>query len=201
MKILFSAAIALALLSGCSAISAIGDAATPLDVYDLQPAPASQVATRASSREVIVELPSTGGALETDRILIRPTPLQAQYLPDARWSAPTPEFVQTLVLRSLENRGALRYVGRRPVGPGGDFALVAELTDWQIELTEAAPIARVGLTLRLVRESDARILGSRSFAGAAPASSTETLDLVQALDAAAGPMLAEITDWVVAGVR
>lgn len=195
-----------ALLSGCSAISAIGDATTPLDAYELRAPTDEPVAQgRTLRRDLIVELPSTSGALDTDRIMIRPHPLQAQYLPRARWSDTTPVMLQTLMLRSIENTNALRYVGRRPLAGSGDFALISELTDFQAELDEASDTAviRMRLRARIVRESDASIVATRTFSSSADAPSLETLDLVGSFNTAAEPLLRDLTGWVLAslGIR
>jgi len=195
-----------ALLSGCGAISALGDATTPLDAYDLRAPTEGPVAQgRPLQRDLIIEIPSASGALDTDRIMIRPNPLQAQYLPRARWSDTTPVMLQTLMLRSIENANALRYVGRRPLAGAGDFALISELTDFQAELdtqTDTAVI-RLRLVARIVRESDASIVAVRTFSSSAAAPSLETLDLVGSFNAAVEPLLRDLTGWVLAtlGIR
>jgi cholesterol transport system auxiliary component len=189
----------LAMLSGCAAISAVSDAATPLDVYELRP-PTAIVATsrRALQRDVIVELPTTSGALDTDRILIRPNPLQAQYLPDVRWSDTTPVTVQTLMLRSIEATGAVRYVGRTPLGVSGDYAVVTEVVDFQAEVDPTGDTATVRLQLlvRLVREQDASIVTSRTFTATAPAASTETMTVIEAFGVASDQVFAEFATWL-----
>ena len=81
--------------------------------------PVQRITRRAAPRDVIIELPTTSGALATDRIMIRPNRLQAQYLPESRWSEPAPVMVQTLMLRAVEATGAVRYVGREPLGVSG----------------------------------------------------------------------------------
>ncbi|QCO55005.1 hypothetical protein EOK75_03905 [Pseudorhodobacter turbinis] len=192
-----------ALLPGCSAISVLSGAATPLDAYDLN-APASPPQARSTSaRQVVVELPTAPGALATDRILIRPHPLQAAYLPEAKWTEETPTMLQTLMVRSLEDSNAFRFVGRRPLGASGDYALLSELTDFQAETTadgKAATI-RLRLTARLVREDDARVLSSRSFTSSANVASTETLALVEGFNTANQAMLSEVTQWVLASLN
>ncbi len=188
--------LALPALPACGALSALGDATTPLDVYELR-APASlPVATRTLARDLIVEVPTAGGALDTDRMLIRPNALQAQYLPGAGWTDAAPVMVQTLILRSFEATGALRYVGRRPLGAGGDFALVTELTDLQAELAgDSAILTRIALTARLVRESNASVIATRRFAASQPAPSTDTLEVVDALNTAAGVVMTDLVRW------
>lgn len=192
-----AALVTAALLSGCSALSALSGAATPLDAYDLA-APADPVVARSTNaRQFVVEVPTAPGALNTDRILIRPHPLQAAYLPDGKWAEDVPVMLQTLLVRSFEDTNAFRYVGRRPLGASGDYALVTELTDFQ---AEAAPDGRsanirLRLTARLVREDDAAILSTRSFTSTAQVASTETIDLVEGFNTANQLLLADVTKW------
>ncbi|MFV0490345.1 MAG: ABC-type transport auxiliary lipoprotein family protein [Pseudorhodobacter sp.] len=194
-----------ALLPGCAALSALGGGS--LDVYDLAAPADAPVARRTVSRQMVVELPTAPGVLMTDRILIRPRPLQAQYLPDGSWATETPEMMQTLIVRTLENSNAFRYVGRRPLGSYGDYVLVSELTDLQAEVQPEGAgdgaTVRVRLMARLVRESDASVLGSRSFTASVPVATTETIDVVEGLNDATQEMLRQLSSWVLSttGVR
>lgn len=192
------------ILAGCSAISAIGDATTPLDVFELRvpsDLPISQ--GRTLQRDVVIELPTSGGGLATDRIMVRPSPLQAQYLSEVRWSEPTPVMVQTLMLRTLDATQGLRYVGRRPLGASGDFAIVSELVDFQAVLTPENETATVEFRLiaRVVRERDVRIIASRTFSASVPATSSETLALVDAFDTAVAQVMTEFSVWAIASMR
>jgi len=53
----------------------------------------------------------------------------------------------------------------------------------------------VRLTVRLLRESDGQLLGSRTVQTTAPAASTESRDVVTALDQATMAALREVTLW------
>ena len=197
-------ALGLALLTGCGAISAINGATEPLDVYDLRvPADLPVTQGRVLQRDVVIELPTSGGALATDRIMVRPGPLQAQYLADVRWSEPAPVMAQTLMLRTLDATQGLRYVGRRPLGASGDFAIVSELVDFQADLAPDADSATVRITLiaRVVRERDVHIVASRSFTASAPAASTETPVLVEAFNTVMGQVMTEFAPWAMTAVR
>ncbi|MDO9638031.1 MAG: ABC-type transport auxiliary lipoprotein family protein [Pseudotabrizicola sp.] len=189
---------ATAFLSGCAAISALSGAATPLESYDLQAPADGPVARSSLARQLVVEVPSAPGGLMTDRIMIRPRPLQAQYLTDGQWSAETPEMMQTLIVRTLEDSNGLRYVGRRPLGSFGDYVLISELTDMQAEAAPAGQGAniRVRLTARLVRESDASVLSTRTFNVTYPVASTDTIVLVEGFNAATQIMLKDLSGWV-----
>ncbi len=192
------AALALPLLAACGALGALGEATAPVSVYDLR-APANAPVAQGSplARDVIVERPTTSGVLETNRIMIRPDPLQAQYLPDVRWGDDVTVMLQTLMMRTLENTGGLRYVGRRPLGGSGDFAIVTELVDFHAELTGLGETAQVTarMTSRIVRERDASIVASRTFTATAAAASTATPVIVEAFDRATGQLLIDFADW------
>lgn len=187
----------LPLLAGCGALSALSDATEPLAVFELRPPEGLPVARRVQARDVIIELPTTSGALETDRIMIRPGPLEAQYLPDVRWGEAAPVMVQTLMLRALDATRAFQYVGRRPLGPSGDYAIVTEITEFHADLSPDGESAEVviGMISRIVREDGVRIIATRSFSAREYAASLEDADLVAAFDAATGRVLSEFTTW------
>ena len=185
------------LLSGCAAITSISDATTTLQAYGLRaPADAPEVGGNLR-RDLVIEPPTADGALDTDRILIRPDPFEVAYLPNARWTDTAPVMLQNLMLRSFEDTGALRYVGRRPLGGSSDYLLVSKLTDFQAELGPdgEAVTARVRLTAHLVRGRDAQILGSRTIQTTAPATSTEPASVVAGLNGATSAALQDLTIW------
>ena len=184
-------------LAGCSALSSLTDATTPLEAFELR-APADPIRVGGSvRRDLVIETPTAGGALDTDRIMIRPGPFQAQYLPGARWTDTAPVMLQNLMLRAFEDTNALRYVGRRPLGGTGDYVLISDLTDFQAELdpTGQGVTTRLRMTVRLVRESDASVIGSRTIQTTAQAASTDTLAIVQGFDQATGMALQDLTAW------
>lgn len=194
----------LALLSGCGTLSALSDATTPLDAFELR-APDMPQASQSIARALSIEPPTTSGALDVDRILIRPNALQSLYMPGVRWSDKAPLMYQTVMLRAFEDTNALAFVGRRPLGGTGDFALLSEITDFQAELSEdrRSAVTRIRLVARMVRESDARVLSRRSFQAVAPAASTDVLDVVKAFNSASDEVLTDLVRWGlgVIGVR
>lgn len=191
-------AVALSLLSGCAAL--LGGVAAPLDAFELRAPPVAQAA-RATGRSLVIELPEASGALNTDRIMIRPNPLQAQYLPGARWTEAAPVMVQTMLLRAFQDSSALRYVGRRPLGGLGDVVLVSDLTDLQAEIgADGAAVARMRLTARFVRESDAEVLSTRNFEAVVPLASLETIDVVHGLDIASNAVIRDMVAWVLSQI-
>ncbi|MEM6608057.1 MAG: ABC-type transport auxiliary lipoprotein family protein [Pseudomonadota bacterium] len=182
-------------LAGCSLLPG-GNA---LEIYELRAPEGLPSTDRPIAREVIVELPGATGTLETDRILIRPDALQAQYLRGARWGEETPVMVQSLMLRSLQETGGLTFVGRRPLGSGGDIAIVSDILDFAAERSAGGGIiVRLRLEVRLIRERDASVAAGRTFVAEVPAIGDGNEDIVAAFDAAADDLFTEFTLWTMA---
>jgi len=185
------------MLGGCAAITSISDATRPLEAYELR-APSDPLGVQGSlQRHLVIETPVASGALDTDRIMIRPGPLQTAYLPGARWVDTAPVMMQTILVRSLNDTNALRYVGRRPLSGSADYVLISELTDFQAEqeVEGDAVTVRFRLTARLVRDADATILGSRTVQSTATVPSTDVTDIVAGLNATTTTALRELTIW------
>ncbi|MEB3418717.1 ABC-type transport auxiliary lipoprotein family protein [Salipiger marinus] len=188
----------LSALPGCGALTAVSKASEPLDTYTLSPL-TSGPPLRGGEGHLVVELPTSGGELATDRILMKVSARQAEYLPEARWSEPAPAMMQTLLLTGLLYRGGLRLVSRAGAGLMPDFTLMTELLALQAELPGPVPGSariHVAVQLTLIRESDRAIAGTRRIDSMRTAPSDSTAALIAGLDEAMQMVLAEAVDWV-----
>ena len=193
--------LALVALSGCGAIKSLSDASAQMDAYTLSPATGSAPVS-GGSRHLVVELPTAAGAIATDRILIKPIPYQAQYLPDGRWSEPAPALVQTLLLASFQNLGGFRLVGRDGAGLLPDYTLMTELQAFQAEPSGPdAVTVKVEAMMTVIRESDRRIVAARRFAASVAVSGDKTPDIVAGFDRALQTVLQEAVGWTNAQAR
>lgn len=189
--------IAASSLAGCGALSSLAKAGAELDAYTLSPAVGSGAPVKGRGH-LIVELPTSAGALATDRILIKPVPYQAQYLPGGRWIEPAPALIQTLLVASFQNVGGFDLVGRTANGLNPDYTLMTEVMDFQVEpsVPDADQfVVRITLMMTLIRESDRRIVASRRFSTSETAASDDTQVLVSAFDRALQSVLEEIVGW------
>lgn len=203
MSPLRAALVSLILLSGCSAIGAVSDASAPLDAYTLSPYRPAQ-GQAGGRRHLVVELPTTGGALATDRILIKPLPYQAQYLPDGRWSEPTPALLQSLLVASFQNAGGFRLVGRTGAGLMPDHTLMTEIQAFEAEPAASPPgglTIRIDLMVTVIREADRQIIASRRFAGTTTVASDDTAVVVAGFDVALQAVLQDAVQWTTAQAR
>ena len=182
-------------LSGCAALTSVNDASVELDAYTLAPLAVVETATRPV--HLVVQLPTSAGALATDRILIKPSALQAQYLPDGRWTDPAPVLVQTLLLASLQNAGGFQLVDRDGGGLMPDYTLMTEVQDFQAEPSgpEGPVTVRIRVAMTLIRESDLSIAASRQFSATASAASDSTPALIMAFYTALREALTDVVNW------
>jgi cholesterol transport system auxiliary component len=189
-------------LAGCGALTAVSDASKPLNAYTL--APLAPAGARTGQGHLVVPVPSASGAIATDRILVKPNRLQAEYLPDGRWVDPAPVLVQSLLVSSLQGSGRFRLVGRDDAGLIPDLSLLVDLTDFQAETPSVAGqpwTVRVGMVASVVREEDRSIAASRRFDSVVQATSDAPIAIVAAFDAATTQVLAQVREWVQAQAR
>lgn len=188
-------------LGGCSALGALNRASAPLDVYEIR-APGALPTARGQPRRVdfIIEKPAASGVIDTDRIVVRPSSAQVQYLPDARWSEPAPEMIRSAMVEGFERTGAFQYVGRSPLALSGNLVLVTNLSEFHAEVIPRADTGRVRMTLvaRLVREDGAVILATRTFSRGVAVDDTSTPAIIAAYESVAQNILSDLSAWVLA---
>jgi len=193
--------LALVLLGGCATLASVESASRNLEAYELSAAPAAQAAVRGS-RILVVEAPAASGALDTDRIAIKPNSNAVEYLPDARWIDPAPQHVQLLLARSVQRTGRFAMVTTEASRAETDWYLTTDLQAFQVEFDAGGiPLATVRLRAALVSDRDRSVLGARSFEASVPAGGTDAIQIVPAFDRAAAEVLRAATDWVVATAR
>lgn len=196
------ALVLLGLLGGCQAISTLNDASRSLDSFDLAAAAVPPGPEARSRRVLLVALPTATGAVATDRIIVKPNPLQVAYLPDSRWIDPAPQHVQSLLIRSIGNSGGVGFVGGDAAGPVPDFVLLSDLQTFDAEIgPDGKPRqVTVRLNLTLVRDFDRALVASRRFEATVPLASTEPLSVAAAFNSAMAAILRDATRWTVAGM-
>ncbi|CAM3086433.1 ABC-type transport auxiliary lipoprotein family protein [Paracoccus nototheniae] len=184
---------ALGTLPGCGALSAL-QGEPERDLFELRPPPARSCG-QARIAELVIEPPKTRGTLDSDRIMIRPSALQTQYLPDAQWGETVPAMVQRLLVESLGATGSYAHVGRAPLGLSGDYALISEIGDFNAELTPEGVVVRLSVDAQMVSEMEADVVSRSRFSATVPAASTRSADLIPAFDAGARQVVGQMTDW------
>ena len=178
-------------LGGCFSLSG------PPQLYDLSPKNTFDIDAPRADWQLVVEEPTTPNAINTDRLAIRPTPLQIEYFPEVKWTDRAPALVQTLLVESFENSGKIVGVGRRSIGLTGDYVLTSELREFEARADAAGNVTvAVRMVLKLVRQSSGSIIASTTESEISTAATSQPADVVQAFDDALGKVLKRTVGWV-----
>jgi cholesterol transport system auxiliary component len=182
------------LLGGCALLAE----KPPVAIHTLKPS----IAAAADSAETVewhlaVDRVRGSELLETTRILVMPEAGELQVYPQTQWSDPPLGLVGGLVTRALHQDG--RILGISPSGEGlsADYELRLDLSDFQIEITDAGAQAHVEWQASLAGITQNRIVAARGFSTRTPAAGQSAKAAVAAFDAALTQLLPELVDWVV----
>lgn len=183
-------ALAAALLAGCAAILP----QSPNAIFDLS-APGEIVQAPRGRLQVLVPKPSALKALDTERIAARPVPAEYAYLPGAVWSDTLPDLLQARLMETLQNSGRVRAAALPGQGLIIDYQLVVDVRAF--ELRDEGAMAE--LAVKLMDDSNGRVVRSRVFREVVPVASTTNSAIVEGLDAAMDAVFLDITRWAFAG--
>ena len=201
MKILLKvfAAVYLAVaLSGCEGlVPTLGG--PPANLYTLTPKNTFSKELRSVRWQLVVDEPLASGGLNIDRIALRHSPTELKYFARARWTERAPRMVQTLLVESFENSGAILAVGRKAIGLRSDYNLLTELREFQAEYFESdgVPTVRVRLNAKLVKQPRRAIVASRTFESTIKSEGKAMRNVIRAFDQALGKVLRHTVEWTV----
>ncbi|HPG92938.1 MAG TPA: ABC-type transport auxiliary lipoprotein family protein [Dokdonella sp.] len=147
--------------------------------------------------QLLIDTPRASTALDTNHIAVMPGPDLIEVYPEARWRDPAPSMLRSLIVQGFDQDGRIRGVSALESGLNGDYSLVFELRDFQIEITDGSARAAIRLTVKLFDRRSNRIVASRTFAEEAPAAGTDVASAVVAFGAAINHLVPQLVDWTV----
>ncbi|MDT8439183.1 MAG: ABC-type transport auxiliary lipoprotein family protein [Wenzhouxiangellaceae bacterium] len=131
-----------ALLSACSLLPE----AAPVQTLDPRPSGGAPFA-EAVDWTLDVARPVTDPVRDSNRVLVRTADGRLQNYASARWVAPSPELLRTLLLRHARDRNLAAEI--QAGGGGGDRLLAIDLRRFELEQAGAALTAVIELDARL----------------------------------------------------
>ncbi|MCB1417374.1 MAG: membrane integrity-associated transporter subunit PqiC, partial [Nitratireductor sp.] len=134
-------------LSGCAGGLV---SAPPPDTYGLSGAP-SVTGQRARNRQILINEPSALKALDSEQIVIRPTPSAIQYLAKSQWSDRLPNIVQDKLVQAFENSGQVGGVGRPGDGLAIDYKILTASRAFEIK-ADAGERGVVELSVKILND-------------------------------------------------
>jgi cholesterol transport system auxiliary component len=192
LRALASAALALA-LAGCSVLP---DNREELSIWAVDAVPAA-AAGPAVDWQLAMDEPTAAEPLDGTRIVLSPAPGEFGVYRGARWTERVPRMLQTLVLRSLEDSGRIKGVGRGNTGVRADYRLLLDLRAFHVD-GGARGAARVAFSARLLRWPEGAVVAARTFEATAPVEGSGIAAVVAAFRAASEEAVPAVADWVLA---
>ena len=164
----------------------------PPTTYDLVAPRSFAAAPKPASWQLVVYEPTAIHALETDRLMVRPSADQVSYYKGVAWSDRLPRLVQARIIETFQNSGAVRTVS----ATNGQYALVTDLRAFQIDVSSGKAIAEIEIFAKLVNVSSGKVLATKSFSARVPAATDAPTDAIAALNQGFTEVLQDTTTWV-----
>lgn len=182
--------VAIGALSSCALVKS-GEA--PRDTFDIS-APTSFSGVRGGSRaQILVKVPTALSSVDSDRIIVKPTPTVVTYLAGAQWADTVPRLVQAKLVESFENSGATRATAKPGDGLIIDFQLVSDVRRFDVY----EGVATIELSIKLLTDRTGLVRDTRIFRASSRASSSMPDDIVSAFDRAFDELARDVIVWVV----
>ncbi|MBL4721857.1 MAG: membrane integrity-associated transporter subunit PqiC [Alphaproteobacteria bacterium] len=196
----------LVLLAGCS-IDLPGSSPPPR-LYVLTPKSTFPKDLPNVKWQLLIEIPHSPAGVNTQRIVLRDSPIELKYFHRANWTDLAPKMVQALLVESFENSGHILAVGREAIGLRADYVLKTELREFQaeyvtemsqsgqgVDLDAAPPQVRVAMNVKLVKLPRRSIVASKTFENVVDASANSMEAIIGAFDNALGKTLKGVVSW------
>lgn len=193
------AALALA-AAGCTSLLPQGS--DPPKLYPLTPASDFPPGGASVAWQLLVDVPVSAAALDTERIALSRSATSIDYFADAAWTDRAPLMVQALIVQSFENSGRISAIGRESLALKADYTLRPELRHFEADYGGGgSPVAHVQIAAKLVKMPDRVIVAQRSFDASARAAQNQVPAIVEAFDTALHQAMRQIVDWTLAAPR
>ena len=137
-------------------------------------------------------------ALDSDRIVIRPSEGEVAYLSGAQWADRLPRLVQTRLIQSFENTHAVRLVGRPGDRLAADRTLESEIRAFELDVKGGQAV--VEITAKILDDRSGHLVATQVFSARVLSGGPGGAAATAALDAALAQCMRAIAAWTAARV-
>jgi cholesterol transport system auxiliary component len=145
--------------------------------------------------DLSIGIPQMAPGLDTERIAVLKG-RQLDYYRGVRWGSQAAELIQTLLVRTLEDRRLFRSVSGEQSRVASNYFLDVSVRDFQAEYQDGShePSVHVSVVARLIRISDRQLVETLSASALARAESNRMHSVVAAFESAAHQVALELAD-------
>jgi cholesterol transport system auxiliary component len=179
-------------------LAACGSGPAKNDTFSLSAAAAVE-GPSAKSRQILVQQPSALKALDSEQIVIRPSPSEIQYLAQSQWSDSLGKMVQAKLVQAFENTGSLGGVGTPGQGLAIDYQIVTDIRAFEVQ-TSGADRAVVEISAKLLNDRNGTVRAQKVFRAVVPVGGSGSVAFVKGLDAAFAAVTADIVGWTLKSI-
>lgn len=183
-------------LSGCTLLRTIGfGGGAGLETYDLRPV--SMNLQTECPMHVSIRVPHAIKALNSERVMFRPSPTMVTYLSGVQWADSLPKLLAERLLNAFEDSGSLLMVSRFSDSLAADYQIFTDIRDFSIIRLPEERVAHVQIHARLVADRQGRALADQSFEASIPVDYSGSDSAVYALDHALSVVLQDVVSWTI----
>lgn len=176
-------------LSSCALLK---PAEAPRETYEISAPRTFDNLSGSTGAQILVKQPTSLDAINSARIVVRPSPRVITYLAGAQWSDTVPKMFQAKLVEAFENSGRTGATAKPGDGLVIDYQLVGDLRRFEV-LEDAALIE---ISLKLLSDRSGKVIETRVFETRQRASSTTADGYVSAFDTAFDEISRDIINWV-----
>lgn len=181
-------------LAGCSLLGS--NDRRPITIYAPQARISADPAWPQVEWQLAVAKPAAARLVDSPRINVRPTPGELEVYRGATWSQPATDMLEDALLRGFEDSGRIGAVARMAAGIRADYKLAIDLRRFESDYAGSErPAATIELNAKLIHSIDQRVVASRTFLLAEPATGTDVASVAAAFETALGKTTSELVGW------
>ena len=185
-------ALTLVLSLQLSACALVKKQEAPRETFEIS-APQSFSGLRATTNsQILVKLPTSLDAINSERIIVRPSPRVITYLEGAQWSDTVPKMVQAKLVEAFENSASTGATAKPGDGLVIDFQLVSDIRRFEVLNRQAT----IEISIKLLSDSSGKVVETRIFEVSATSASGTAESYVNAFDEAFDRLARDIIKWV-----
>lgn len=200
-----AAALPLALLSGCGVLQTVVAPAPQPAFYSLAyiPNTATPAAPRAATTALtlIVSPPYAAAGFDSQRIMYLRQANQLEYFAHNQWIDTPARMLAPLIVSAIESSGTFRAVAPTPSAAAGEMRLDTEILRLQHEFLGMPSKVRFTLRAYLVESATRRVIATREFDVAVPATSETPSGGVVAANRAVKTVLEDLSAFCAEAAR
>lgn len=182
-------------IGACSLAGGLGGKPEAV-IYDLNASEATKSLKGRISRQIIIAEPKTLDALQGKAVAVKSTSSRTlSFLPVAEWVDNLPIVVQTQIVRSFENAGALGRIGVPGEQLRSDLLVVSDIRAFNIESDGINLTAVVEISYKVINDQNGAVSAAKVFSSRVPVTGDGSDAIVSGLNNAFADTLVELVKW------